>query len=54
MIYLFAPTVSESSLIVSPRLVAGRWFLPEDQNAVVIPSVFFGMNRTCGWAAIWC
>jgi putative ABC transport system permease protein len=39
LIYLFAPTVSESSQIVSPRLVAGRWFLPEDQNAVVIPSV---------------
>jgi putative ABC transport system permease protein len=39
LIYLFAPTVSETSQIVSPRLVAGRWFLPEDQNAVVIPSV---------------
>lgn len=39
LIYLFAPTVRESSQIVSPRLVEGRWFMPEDQNAVVIPSV---------------
>jgi putative ABC transport system permease protein len=39
MMYMFAPTVSESSQIVSPALVAGRWLLPEDENAVVVPSV---------------
>jgi putative ABC transport system permease protein len=38
MLYLFAPTVSETSQIVSPSLVQGRWLLPGDQNAVVIPS----------------
>jgi putative ABC transport system permease protein len=39
MMYMFAPTVSETSQIVSPALVAGRWLLPEDENAVVVPSV---------------
>jgi putative ABC transport system permease protein len=38
MLYMFAPTVTESSQIVSPSLVEGRWLLPDDQNAVVIPS----------------
>lgn len=38
MMYMFAPTVSESSQIVSPALVAGRWLLAQDQNAVVVPS----------------
>jgi putative ABC transport system permease protein len=38
MLYLFAPTVTESSQIVSPSLVDGRWLLAGDQNAVVVPS----------------
>ncbi len=38
MLYLFAPTVTDSSQIVSPSLVEGRWLLPGDQNAVVVPS----------------
>jgi putative ABC transport system permease protein len=39
IMYLFAPTVTESSQIVSPAIVEGRWLLPEDQNAVVVPAV---------------
>jgi len=39
LMYLFAPTLSESSQIVSPSLVDGRWLLPDDENAVVIPSI---------------
>ena len=38
MLYMFAPTVTEASQIVSPSLVDGRWLLHGDQNAVVIPS----------------
>ena len=38
MLYMFAPTVTEASQIVSPSLVDGRWLLPGDQNAVVVPS----------------
>ena len=38
MMYLFAPTVTETSQIVSPAMVEGRWLLSEDQNAVVVPS----------------
>jgi putative ABC transport system permease protein len=38
MLYLFAPTVGVASLIRSPRMVDGRWLLPNDQNAIVIPS----------------
>jgi putative ABC transport system permease protein len=38
MLYMFAPTVTEVSQIVSPSLVEGRWLLPGDQNAVVVPS----------------
>ena len=39
MMYMFAPTVTDASQIVSPALVAGRWLLPDDENAVVVPSV---------------
>ena len=38
MMYMFAPTVTEESQIVSPVMVQGRWLLAEDQNAVVVPS----------------
>jgi len=40
ILYLFAPTVTESSQIVSPAIVQGRWLLPDDQNATVVPAVF--------------
>lgn len=39
ILYLFGPTVTDSSQIVSPQIVAGRWLLPEDQNAMVVPAV---------------
>jgi putative ABC transport system permease protein len=41
LIYLFAPTVGDSSLIRSPGISEGRWLLPEDDNAVVVPSALF-------------
>ena len=41
MIYMFAPRVSPTSLIVSPGITSGRWLLPDDHNAVVVPSAFF-------------
>jgi len=41
MIYLFAPTVGEASLIQSPTIVEGRWLQPGDDNAVVVPSALF-------------
>jgi putative ABC transport system permease protein len=40
MIYMFAPTVSPESLIRSPTIAEGRWLLPNDDNAVVVPSAF--------------
>jgi putative ABC transport system permease protein len=40
MLYMFAPTVSPESLIVSPTIADGRWLMPGDDNAVVIPSAF--------------
>jgi putative ABC transport system permease protein len=40
MIYMFAPTVSDESLIVSPTIAEGRWLEPGDDNAVVVPSAF--------------
>jgi putative ABC transport system permease protein len=41
MLYMFAPRVSESSLIVSPGITAGRWLLPDDRAAVIVPSHLF-------------
>jgi putative ABC transport system permease protein len=35
MLYLFAPRAS-SELFLSPRIVEGRWLLPEDENALVL------------------
>jgi putative ABC transport system permease protein len=40
MIYMFAPTVHGESLIVSPTIAEGRWLMPDDDNAVVVPSAF--------------
>jgi putative ABC transport system permease protein len=40
MIYMFAPTVGPESLIRSPTIAEGRWLLPNDDNAVVVPSAF--------------
>jgi putative ABC transport system permease protein len=40
MIYMFAPTVTPESLIVSPSLAEGRWLAPGDDNALVVPSAF--------------
>ncbi len=41
MLYLFAPRVSETSLIRSPAIVEGRYLLPEDENALIVPTAFF-------------
>jgi len=38
MIYMFAPTVTPDSLIVSPTIAEGRWLAMGDDNAVVVPS----------------
>jgi putative ABC transport system permease protein len=38
MIYMFAPTIGPDSLIRSPTIAEGRWFVPGDDNAVVVPS----------------
>ena len=38
MMYMFAPHVSDSALIRSPAIAEGRWLIPEDDNAVVVPS----------------
>lgn len=40
MIYMFAPTVTPDSLIVSPTIAEGRWLAEGDDNAVVVPSAF--------------
>ncbi|MCJ7433106.1 MAG: ABC transporter permease [Anaerolineales bacterium] len=40
MIYMFAPTVGPESLIRSPTIAEGRWLVPDDDNAVVVPSAF--------------
>jgi putative ABC transport system permease protein len=40
MIYMFAPTVTSDSLIVSPTIAKGRWLAAGDDNAVVVPSAF--------------
>ena len=40
MIYMFAPTVTADSLIVSPTIAEGRWLAQGDDNAVVVPSAF--------------
>jgi putative ABC transport system permease protein len=40
MLYLFAPTVSERSLVSSPAIVSGRYLVPEDENALVVPTAF--------------
>lgn len=39
-LYLFAPTVSEQSLIHSPAIVSGRYLMPEDENALIVPTTF--------------
>jgi putative ABC transport system permease protein len=41
MMYMFAPTVGDDSLIRSPAIAEGRWLLPDDDNAVVVPSALF-------------
>ena len=41
MMYMFAPHVDESALIRSPAIVEGRWLLPEDENAVLVPTTLF-------------
>jgi putative ABC transport system permease protein len=38
MIYLFAPR-ADSDLARSPKIVRGRWLLPEDENAVVVSTI---------------
>jgi putative ABC transport system permease protein len=38
MMYMFAPTISDASLIRSPAIAEGRWLMPDDDNAVVVPS----------------
>lgn len=40
MIYMFSPTVHPESLIVAPTIAEGRWLMPGDDNAVVVPSAF--------------
>lgn len=41
MMYMFAPTIGDSSLIRSPAIADGRWLTPDDDNAVVVPSAIF-------------
>jgi putative ABC transport system permease protein len=41
MLYMFAPRVSDDSLIAAPGIISGRWLLPNDHNAVVVPTAFF-------------
>ncbi len=38
-IYLFAPR-ADSEMIPGPAIIEGRWLLPEDENAIVVDSVF--------------
>jgi putative ABC transport system permease protein len=38
---MFAPHVDDSALIHSPTIAEGRWLLPEDDNAVLVPSALF-------------
>lgn len=40
MLYLFAPTVSDQSLVRSPAIVSGRYLAPGDENALVVPTAF--------------
>jgi len=40
MIYMFAPTIRPEGLIRSPAIAEGRWLLPSDENAIVVPSAF--------------
>ncbi|MGD9001121.1 MAG: ABC transporter permease [Anaerolineae bacterium] len=39
-IYLFAPPAETAML--NPRMVAGRWLLPEDENAIVVSAYLVG------------
>ncbi len=39
-LYLFAPTVTERSLMRSPAIVSGRYLVPDDENAIVVPTAF--------------
>ncbi len=39
LLYMFAPRVG-SDLINPPAIVAGRWLLPEDDNAIVVNTIF--------------
>jgi putative ABC transport system permease protein len=41
MLYMFAPRVNPDSLIRSPGIVAGRWLMPGDAAAIVIPAHLF-------------
>lgn len=38
MMYMFAPHVGDTALVRSPAIAEGRWLMPEDDNAVVVPS----------------
>ena len=38
MMYMFAPHVDESALVQAPAIVDGRWLMPEDNNAVLVPT----------------
>jgi putative ABC transport system permease protein len=38
-IILFAP--SENSLMIEPTVTQGRWFLPDDENAIIVSNTFF-------------
>jgi putative ABC transport system permease protein len=38
MMYMFAPHVDESALVQAPAIVEGRWLMPEDKNAVLVPT----------------
>ncbi len=41
MLYIFAPRVDATSLLRSPAMVSGRYLLPGDENAIVVPTAFF-------------
>jgi putative ABC transport system permease protein len=48
MMYMFAPHVDESALIRSPAISEGRWLLPQDDNAVLVPSALFNDEPDLG------
>ena len=36
--------VAENTTIFKPNIINGRWFLPEEENVIVVRSNFFGLN----------